>query len=338
MNLAADVLFDLADRCPPLARERFRKFEEAHSNASAMMGARLRELTELNTERRELEGREKVLRGTAFDRGYALANDAPQVVEIVRRLERVNASIERVTVLEDQCAALWHATGHPLRACRDWLSSGVPRGVTIVDHEPIDAAALRKKSESLFDAADRIQRRGRELAADLHRVRSAPHPSAERKQAAIQQVDALAELAVPNVFGSVAQGLPITFPTLNTQIDLHTSPRALGFLDQPDALGLLCWLHRDAMIAKLHIEIDLEAGANDALALSNTDREKQEATILNDLVENDRNEVALVELARRQKINIDFGTGTSPLALLGVDLVTASRSSPLSLVSKMIGE
>jgi hypothetical protein len=267
------------------------------------------------------------LRGTVLDPGHALTDDAPQVMEITSRLERANASLERTKVLEAKSAAVWHATGRPLSTCNDWLGGGVPRGVAIIDHEPIDALALQKKNESLLDTVERIQRRGRELAADLHRTRCAPHPSAERKAAMRLQVAGWAEAGAPDTSASVALGGDIEFPTETQQLDIHSDPRSLGFLEMTNVVQTLAWLLPDQMVTALEREIDAEAGADVKAALSDADRQMQETTILADLLANDRLEVTAIELAAKQNITIDYRAETSPLALLGVSLITRGLGS-----------
>jgi hypothetical protein len=86
---------------------------------------------------------------------------------------------------------------------------------------------------------------------------------------------------------------------ISTQVDVYSAPRTLGFFEQRDALALLAWFDKDRLIARLDAALDEEA--DDAIALNDVDRAKQEATILGDIVSNDRNEVALIELAAKQK-------------------------------------
>jgi len=46
------------------------------------------------------------------------------------------------------------------------------------------------KGESITDAIERIRHRGRELKADLHRIRSAPYPSEHARAKMRQQLAA----------------------------------------------------------------------------------------------------------------------------------------------------
>jgi hypothetical protein len=327
MNVVTAISYDVADKLPPRARDRFLSLRQSAADTHAVLRPIIEQLSDLFPEKQRHERRLKLITGP----GYSLDKDAIQVKLAQADLDRCTETIARLKTVEKERSARWHAAAQTERIVEDWLGSGVPRGCTIVDHEPIDAAALLKKNETLIDAVERVRRRGREIAADLNRVRTAPHPSADRKLAMRQQVDALAELAAPHVSASIAIGSPIEFPTENVRVDVHNAPGAVGFTDVPNALGLLCWLHRDALISKLDSEIDAEA--DDAIALNDADRAKQEAVILGDIVSNDRDECALIELGAKQGIVIEHRADVSPLALLGLSLVTPTRG----LVAKLIG-
>jgi hypothetical protein len=57
---------------------------------------------------------------------------------------------------------------------------------------------------------------------------------------------------------------------------------------EPDVLALLCWLHRDTLIARLESEIDIEA--DDANALTDEQRAIREAELLRDMLATERAE------------------------------------------------
>jgi hypothetical protein len=96
--------------------------------------------------------------------------------------------------------------------------------------------------------------------------------------------------------------------------------RAVGFSEQPDALAVVAWLHRDALIARLNAEIDSES--DDKAALSHADREVRAAEVQADLVEVERVEAALVFDAWSKGLPVEHRGDISPVALLGVRLVT----------------
>ena len=166
----------------------------------------------------------------------------------------------------------------------------------------------------------------RELAADLHKVRSSPWPSSVAKAAAKAQIDALAEAAAPDIDRCIEHGLPVSFPTvMQTALVRGTETPALAFAEAPDAFGFLCSMFRDQVLAK--INEDLDAIANDEEALSEQQRQEMEAQISNDMLSVERSECSLIWRADASGDVIDFRNTTSPQAVLGIRLVTAPRQA-----------
>ena len=107
---------------------------------------------------------------------------------------------------------------------------------------------------------------------------------------------------------------------------LGAEQRALAFTEVPDAVALAAWLHKDALIKRLDAEIDTEA--DDAAALSHEARQKAEAEVQSDLLAVERDESALVFKAWADGLPCEHRSDCSPLALLGLRLVTAPRAAP----------
>jgi hypothetical protein len=73
----------------------------------------------------------------------------------------------------------------------------------------------------------------------------------------------------------------VTFVHERAQVAIYNADRPLvGFGSMPDTLGLLAWLCKDEMIAKLDKMID-EACAGDK-GMTHTDRQKSEAAVMQD--------------------------------------------------------
>jgi hypothetical protein len=142
----------------------------------------------------------------------------------------------------------------------------------------------------------------RELAADLHEVRSAPVPSSAVKARIREQVDALAERGCPNVHhileGSDA-GILWNMLTLRANINGHAAtegmPAVVGIAQTstPDAFALLAWLAKDALIARLEAEVDEQS--DDAAALGDDERAEKEDALLQRMLECERIEELLCE-------------------------------------------
>jgi hypothetical protein len=122
----------------------------------------------------------------------------------------------------------------------------------------------------------------------------------------------------------VEHDAPVDFQTQRLQSEVFAEQRALAFAQVPDTLALIAWLHKDALIAALDREIASEA--DDASSLSHEERQRREAEVMGDLAAVEFDEAALVWRAMDQKLPVDHRADISPLALLGVALVTAPRN------------
>jgi hypothetical protein len=84
-------------------------------------------------------------------------------------------------------------------------------------------------------------------------------------------------------------------------------------------------LHQDQLIKRLAEEIDNESDNKSALSIQ--DRQQQEAIIQSDLLDTERQESELVFRALAEGLAAEHRADCSPLALLGVRLVTAPRAA-----------
>ena len=106
----------------------------------------------------------------------------------------------------------------------------------------------------------------------------------------------------------------------------NAEQRALAFTEATDTVALCRWLHRDALIAALDREIASEA--DDPAALTHEARQQREAEVMGDLLAVERDEAALVWQAQSQSLPVEHRADISPLALLGLRLITAPRAVP----------
>jgi hypothetical protein len=98
------------------------------------------------------------------------------------------------------------------------------------------------------------------------------------------------------------------------------------FTEVTDAVALVAWLHRDLLIERLDAEISTES--DDKVALSYEQRQQAEAETMADLLSVERDEAALTWQAQAQGLPVEHRSDCSPLALLGLRLVTAPREVP----------
>ena len=261
--------------------------------------------------------------------------DAPAVVDERKKLERVTAERARLQELSDVRGARWAVAKRLERDVIDWvLKGGIPGGCQLAEHEDEPISALVKKNERIADAVERYRHRLRELAADLHRVRSSPWPSKDAKTKASEQITALAQAGAPDVDRCVEHGLAVGFNTVvATALVRGTDKPASVSNENVDVMGFVCWALRDQIIARIEQEID--AVADDKAAMDQSQRDLAEEEINNSVLMIERSECALLWHAEANGEVIDFRAGTNVMALLGVRLVTAPAVNPSPGTSEM---
>ena len=132
----------------------------------------------------------------------------------------------------------------------------------------------------------------------------------------------------PSVSSLIEHDGRIEFQTRSIRSEVRgADQRALAFAEVPDAAALVAWLHKDALIAALDREIATEA--DDANGLSHQQRRERKAETMADLLDIERQEAALVWLAQSQNLPVELRADISPLALLGLRLVTTARTTEL---------
>lgn len=189
---------------------------------------------------------------------------------------------------------------------------------------PIEHAAPKLgKNEHLLDAIDRVRRRGRELAADRHRIESAPIFAAEAKAKARTYLEELAARARPDVFGLIERSGTVEWPRLaDVPVQPLIGPNGtlLGMGGSVrDGLALAALLQRDAMLALLDREIG--AVADDASAMTDADRAGRIAEIEGDILANERDEEALIMMAEADGREVSRRADADPRAVLDVETV-----------------
>ena len=139
--------------------------------------------------------------------GHLLHPDDLRVVVARRNL----AKLEREsTALQERYATrsqAFQSIAQTHSAAMAWITYGRPAGTTLADFA--GAEPELKKGEDIPIAIERLRRRGRELKADLHRIASAPYPSAHAKARMREQIEALAQTGAPTVSLLIEHDKPI---------------------------------------------------------------------------------------------------------------------------------
>jgi hypothetical protein len=256
------------------------------------------------------------------DGGFGLKDDDRRVLEAQRTLDKDTREFELIKQRSEDRTAAWRTTAAPVATCADFLRHGVPGNCKL---EAVEVQPPKlNKGETVTDAIEHLRRRGRELKADLHRIQSAPYPSSYAERQMIAQVEALAMQGAPSVSLLIEHDGKIVWQTQQMQSTVYNAqPRAVAFTEVPDAVALVAWLHKDALIAALGREIASEA--DDKAALTHEARQKAEAETMGDLLAVERDESWFVWQAQSQGLPVEHRPDISPLALLGVRLVTTPR-------------
>jgi hypothetical protein len=262
--------------------------------------------------------------------GFELDENAPQVVPERKKLERAEQELARLTSLQEIRSGRWNAVSQLERNVSDWLlRGGVPGDCVLeaVEDAPLSELLVKADGNRITAAVERCRFRLRELAADLHRVKSAPWHSSVAKSAARELINRLADQGQPNLDGAIEHGAQICFAQMRLTSLIHNveARGAVAYAEIPDTIGTLCWLFRDQLLEKINAGFD--EIAFDKEALSAAQREEMEAEINQSALMIERNECSLIWAADAKGEIVDFRSTTSPQAVLGVRLRNVPRAT-----------
>jgi hypothetical protein len=273
---AAPPSFDVIELLPPASAEKLRLLRQRSADAHTLI-PEFEQIREASMAKIEAANALKRLTDHPQDFGFGLKDDDRRVLEAQRHLEKSTADFKRLQELQEARSGAWRAASGALVNVEAWLKGGRPGNATVeaVEVEP----PKLNKGESITDGIERLRRRGRELKADAHRIRSAPFPSALCKAQMRSQVEALAMQGAPSVSSLVEHDGKISWSSQNLQSRVFNSePGAVAFTEMPDAVALIAWLHKDALVTALDREIASEA--EDGSALTHEQRQQQEAEVM----------------------------------------------------------
>jgi hypothetical protein len=308
---------DPTEVLPSEAREKYRVLEQKRDDAGILVRAIVEDQQQLRLDVLRHQNRIKELQTPRGAGGFGLGDDAPQVAQERRMLDGKVAEQRRLMALSEVRGATFQNAGRLIRNIEQAVAAR-PAGC-IGQMVKVDPPTFKG---DILNAIEGRRRRGRELKADLHRVRSAPWPSSIAKEKMRERIEQLAESGAPRADQAIEHDAPISFPTQTHQVRVfNADPSAVGFAELPDTLGLFAWLYRDALIAALDREID--EVADDPNALTGEQRRKTEADILADLLAVEREECALIDLAKSQHLPADYRADCDARAILGIEWVAA---------------
>jgi len=298
---------------PPAATAKLARLRDDAEND----GAALRDIAErksvLTQERNRLAIRIQQLTGQRYAEEAIAAENAA--------LARVNAE---VATLDARTKALNTRRPRILRRLEDYVRAISSRAV--IEPHPAIEPKLAKGTLPLA-AVEAIRDELKRLDDALDGVRSAPVHSEAMKAAIRAEIGELAERGCPDVLRSIELGASLRWP--QTPSPMHkimghavgpggALPIAAFVESTPteDLKAVLAWALSEVLIAKLEAEVD--ELSEDANALTNEERAEQVADILATMLETERTEEALIELAESQGTTIPRRAEADPRAVLGL--------------------
>jgi hypothetical protein len=323
--------FDIIERVPEERKDRFRKVCQ-HADDACALAIPFEDIRLASMDCVEKENAVRRLTSPAQDGGFNLPETDNRVVLAQQALTKAKENFRRVQKLQTVRAVAQQAALRVKANCEDFLRFAVPGDCRL---EAIEVEPPRlNKGENLIDAIFRCQRRNRELRADLARVEAAAYPVADASAVAMPQIDALYERGALDTSGCVEHLGPIRFPTKMVQALVHNStPGAVVFVEMIDTEAVIAHLLRPQLIAA--VEASIAADADEPNALGQAEREKRAAVISQDMLSCEREEASLTWRAQAEGLPIEFRSDISPLALLGLKLITAPRADALPETSPM---
>jgi hypothetical protein len=278
------------------------------------------EVQDLNAERLLTEGRLARLQAHPSEGGFGLPETDNRVVTAKKNLAKLTDDLSRLKQRSEQRAAAWQVCSRVLSSVEEWLKTGRPANCTLEAVET-ELPKPARGENALLDQIENRRRRVRELRADLHRVESSCLPSNDAKAMVRAEIEALATRGAVDVTPVIEHGGKIAWPMITVRSTVYgQSAGTVAFAEVPDMLGILAWFIRDHVIKVLDGEADAEG--DDANALSAEEREQRSAVLLGDIVDIERQEAELVFAAQAQGISVEHRGDVSPLALLGLKLIT----------------
>ena len=307
---------------PKSAKIALRRLRRASDDAWHAWRAVADERQQAWDEKRTIEGQLKLLTGGRSDSAWyshtqhssfqKLPDDDLRVSNELGKLEDVVAELGRLGPIVDERSQRLQQCGHLVTSIENYLNGHAAAAFKVYKGpEPSP-----QKRESPADAVERCRRRLRELDADRHRIASAPWHSAEAKRRARAEIDALAERGQPSVLPLIERCDGSIYWAERLFTDAVIGGRPVSAVGDPQALPLLFWLHRAAIIAKIDAQID--AVADDANSLTDQERAEQIGEIDRDRLAVQREEEHWIGKAIDAGMTMLRRPDADPRAVLGL--------------------
>jgi len=316
---------DPAAYLPAAAADRFRMLKQ-HADDLHKLMPEFSERHDAHTAKLQAEQTLKRLQDHASVGGFELPDDDPRCRGEKAKLDALAAECRRLDDIYAVRSEAWRVASQTVSAVTAYLLDGRPGGTALEDFN--GPKPTLNKGEDIATRVETLRHRVRELKADLHRIQSAPYPSSHARQKMREQIETLAARGAVNVSRLVEHDHEIEFPMTQIRATVQNveQPGAVAFAEVCDMAAITCWLHRDALVARLDAEIASEADDNSAL--THAERERRAAEVTNDLLAVERDECWWLWQAMAKDLPVSLRVDVNPLALLGLRLITATPADP----------
>lgn len=240
--------------------------------------------------------------------------DHPSVVAHRKKREKLSADLSRLQRIYDERSQRWREVSEPLSEFERYFAD---HRATVFKRAEATPVPKLEKGESFVNGVARVRKLIESNKAEEQLVANANLPTDVAIEKAIAQVTAAAERGKPNVLELLEGRQKFSFRRGYYEPSLKQQPI--------DAEALICWLHKDALIAALKSEI--LANADESSALDDATMVKKVQQIRARRLAVEREEEALIEAAHAQGIAIARRRDADPRAVFGLsDDAPAPRS------------
>ena len=198
-------------------------------------------------------------------------------------------------------------TAQTLGVLRNFVQALVSGLGELVPPQPARLPPLQRPNETVLDALERTRREIGGAGSELARVKTAPLPVKEIKAQIAAQVDAMARAGAPRVAMKTATEVAVSWPDL-PPVQIADAP-----VYAPGAASkLMCWLHRDRIVAELCADLP----ADSSHVIPSADRPGKLREIEAKLYALELVEELLVMAAQAANLDVQRRVNASPWAIL----------------------
>lgn len=303
-NFRAQRLFDHAlrptEKLPPAARDKFRAIRKDAADARALVKIAYEAMGEARDKATAIEAR---ILDLTIRQNYA--SDHPLVTAERESLELFKKEMRDYSIDRDQRRESAAGIENLWQRIDRYVENLPPTGVAPSPETPVKL----EKGETPAPALERRRARIEQLRVEIFDAENAPITSEAAKNIARRHIESMAAAGRPNVLTTLEGRRP---PRLARRVD-----GARGAHDgEIDVEALICWLHRDALIAAIEKAIDEDA--DESSALSDEERATRISKAKREMLAVQREEEIFFGLCKARGLAVSRRADADPRAVLGL--------------------